>query len=126
MRSSILVGLLSLLLDALPLQMRLRALASVALQLAVFAVSAADGSNLILCDAAALLAALLPASLQMPFLLLLLLLLLLLQLAMRGEAERLSGASFGVTLLHCIGRVYSRQADIYLGGLLGERHDLRS
>ncbi|WIA18209.1 hypothetical protein OEZ85_009681 [Tetradesmus obliquus] len=41
------------------------------------------------------------------------------QLAMQAEAERLSAASFGVTLLHCIGRVYSRQADIYLGGLLG-------
>lgn len=39
---------------------------------------------------------------------------------MQAEAERLSAASFGVTLLHCIGRVYSRQADIYLGGLLGE------
>jgi hypothetical protein len=46
---------------------------------------------------------------------------LLLQLAMRCEAERLACASFGVTLLHCIGRVYSRQADIFLGGLLGER-----
>jgi hypothetical protein len=45
---------------------------------------------------------------------------LLLQLAMHCEAERLAGASFGVTLLHCIGRVYSRQAEIYLGGLLGK------
>jgi hypothetical protein len=39
---------------------------------------------------------------------------------MRLEAERLSSASFGVTLLHCIGRVYSRQADMYLGGLIGK------
>jgi hypothetical protein len=38
---------------------------------------------------------------------------------MQLEAQRLSAASFGVTLLQCIGRVYSRQADIFLGGLLG-------
>ncbi|KAF6258756.1 hypothetical protein COO60DRAFT_1701147 [Scenedesmus sp. NREL 46B-D3] len=40
-------------------------------------------------------------------------------LAMRLEAERLAAASFGLTLLHCIGHVYSRQADIYLGGVVG-------
>lgn len=43
----------------------------------------------------------------------------LLQLAMQQEAERLASASFGVNLLHCLGAVYSMQADIYLGGLLG-------
>ncbi|GBF89781.1 hypothetical protein Rsub_02951 [Raphidocelis subcapitata] len=35
----------------------------------------------------------------------------------RAEAVRLADASFGDTLLHCIGQVYKSQADIYLGGV---------
>jgi hypothetical protein len=40
------------------------------------------------------------------------------QHSQRAEAARLADASFGDTLLHCIGQVYASQADIYLGGLL--------
>ena len=40
----------------------------------------------------------------------------LLQLAQGLEAARLVTASFGETMLHCIGHVYSSQADMYLGG----------
>lgn len=35
----------------------------------------------------------------------------------RLEAQRLVRASFGETMLHCVGKVYEIQADIYLGGL---------
>jgi hypothetical protein len=38
------------------------------------------------------------------------------QLAQSLEAARLANASFGETMLHCIGRVYRSQADMYLGG----------
>lgn len=41
------------------------------------------------------------------------------QLTMAAEVRRLSAASFGVTLLRCIGSVYTAHADMALGGLLG-------
>ncbi|KIY99358.1 hypothetical protein MNEG_8600 [Monoraphidium neglectum] len=40
------------------------------------------------------------------------------ELSQRCEAARLAEASFGDTLLHCIGQVYSMQSDIFLGGVL--------
>lgn len=39
------------------------------------------------------------------------------QLAMEAEAARLVGASFGHTMLHTIGGVYSQQAEICLGNV---------
>jgi hypothetical protein len=41
------------------------------------------------------------------------------QLAMREEAVKLAGASFGETMLHTIGRVYEQQAEIRLAGFFG-------
>lgn len=37
---------------------------------------------------------------------------------MAAEARELVEEPFGRTQLHCIGRMYGTQADIYLGGLL--------
>ena len=45
------------------------------------------------------------------------LLLVLMQEAMTAEAQRLAAASFGVLLLHTLGRMYSTQASIELGNL---------
>eukprot|EP00879_Flechtneria_rotunda_P012244 GHRR01012788.1.p1 GENE.GHRR01012788.1~~GHRR01012788.1.p1 ORF type:complete len:514 (+),score=211.62 GHRR01012788.1:1442-2983(+) len=41
-----------------------------------------------------------------------------LQAAMHQETARLAGASFGATMLQCVGSVYCSHADIYLGGVL--------
>eukprot|EP00879_Flechtneria_rotunda_P029081 GHRR01031345.1.p1 GENE.GHRR01031345.1~~GHRR01031345.1.p1 ORF type:complete len:541 (+),score=254.00 GHRR01031345.1:550-2172(+) len=38
--------------------------------------------------------------------------------AMHQETARLAGASFGATMLQCVGSVYCSHADIYLGGVL--------